>query len=185
MRRVYLAGPDVFAPDPAGRGRYLKNVLAEVGLEGVFPLDAEVSGDDPVERASRIHEANERLIRSCDAVLANLTPFRGPSADAGTIYELGYARALGKLIVGYSTRAELFGERTKRWIGSTGGQVSQRSDGSWRDDDGMQIEDFGLHDNLMIDRGIRASGGVIVTREKQPERTAAKELAKRLGVLGG
>ena len=25
-----------------------------------------------------------------DAIIANLTPFRGPGADAGTVYELGY-----------------------------------------------------------------------------------------------
>lgn len=181
MRRVYLAGPDVFVPDPADRSRYLKSVLAELGLEGVFPLDAEVSAEDPVLLASRIHGANEALIRSCDAVLANLTPFRGPSADAGTVYEIGYARALGKLIVGYSIGRGLFAERTKRWIESMDGHISHRPDGSWQDGDGMQIEDFGLRDNLMIDRGIHASGGVIVVRESEPERAAAEELAKRLG----
>ncbi len=172
----------MFVPDPAERSRYLKSVLAEVGLEGVFPLDAEPSADDPILLASRIHGANETLIRSCDAVLANLTPFRGPSADAGTVYEIGYARALGKLIVGYSTGAAPFAERTKRWVGSIGGQVGQRPDGSFEDGDGMQIEDFGLHDNLMIDRGIHASGGVIIMRESEPERAAAQELANRLGV---
>ena len=38
---------------------------------------------------------------AADAIIANLTPFRGPSADAGTVYELGYMAGRGKLCLGY------------------------------------------------------------------------------------
>ena len=59
----------------------------------------------PAEWASfpfwrKIAMRNETHIRSCQAVIANLTPFRGPSADVGTVYEVGFARALGLLIFG-------------------------------------------------------------------------------------
>ena len=38
-----------------------------------------------------------------DVIIANLTPFRGPSADAGTVYELGYMLGKGdRLCLGYS-----------------------------------------------------------------------------------
>ena len=32
-------------------------------------------------------------MKEADAIIANLTPFRGPSADTGTVYELGYMAA--------------------------------------------------------------------------------------------
>jgi nucleoside 2-deoxyribosyltransferase len=40
--------------------------------------------------------------------------------------------------------------------------VHRRASGSWEDADGMEVEDFGLTDNLMLDGGIAASGGVLV-----------------------
>src|SRR5437763_51598 len=87
--RIYLAGPDVFLPDATEAGERKKAICAELGLEGVFPLDAEIGAEDGERRelALRISAANEGLIRSCQAVVANMTPFRGPSADVGTAYE--------------------------------------------------------------------------------------------------
>ena len=38
--RAYLAGPDVFFPNPVEIGAAKKAICAEHGLEGVFPLDA-------------------------------------------------------------------------------------------------------------------------------------------------
>ena len=38
--RVYLAGPEVFLPDPIEAGRIKCALAAELGLEGVYPLDA-------------------------------------------------------------------------------------------------------------------------------------------------
>ena len=37
------------------------------------------------------------MMDAADAIIANLTPFRGPGADAGTVYELGYMAGRGKL----------------------------------------------------------------------------------------
>ena len=42
------------------------------------------------------------MMDAADAIIANLTPFRGPSADAGTVYELGYMAGRGKLCLAYS-----------------------------------------------------------------------------------
>jgi nucleoside 2-deoxyribosyltransferase len=33
------------------------------------------------------------MMDAADAIIANLTPFRGPGADPGTVYELGYMAA--------------------------------------------------------------------------------------------
>ena len=103
---------------------------------------------------------NEGHIRSCQALIANLTPFRGPSADVGTVYEVGFARALGLKLFGYATTTELFLPRT---LEAPGVAAEARPDGSYRDGDGLLVEQFGLFDNLMIEGGIDSSGGVLIT----------------------
>jgi hypothetical protein len=37
-------------------------------------------------------------MRSCDAIIVNLAPLRGPRADAGSAYEMGFMRALGRAV---------------------------------------------------------------------------------------
>ena len=132
-RRVYLAGPDVFFPDVAERSAMLKDACRHYGFEGVFPLDSGVQLTSPIAREENgflIYEANIKLIRSCHAILANVSPFRGPSVDAGTAFEIGYGRALGLEVVGYTSNRTLYKERVTP--------------------DGLMIEDFGMIDNLMI-----------------------------------
>ena len=154
--RVYLAGPDVFLPDPVTRGATLKQICAAHGLVGVFPLDELDGGDPPalaeLDLAYRIARRNELHIESCAALIANLTPFRGPSADVGTVFEVGFMRALGRPVFGWSNIATGFAARTRAFA---------QSDGA-TDASGLLIEDFGLADNLMIEGGIVASGGVFV-----------------------
>ena len=164
--RVYLAGPDVFLPAPADRGAALKSVCARHGLAGVFPLDP--LEDEPAAWAGlpewqRIARRNEAHIRGCAALIANLTPFRGPSADVGTVFEIGFARALGLPVFGWSGCADPFSERTRRLPGA-----QCDPDGTWRDGEGMAVEAFGCCENLMIDGAIAASGGALATAELPP-----------------
>jgi nucleoside 2-deoxyribosyltransferase len=165
MPRVYLAGPDVFLPDPIAWIERKKAICAGFRLTGVSPLDP-LPGE-PVEWASvpewrRIALRNEAHIRTCDAVIANLTPFRGPSADAGTVFEVGFARGLGLKVFAYATVTAPFLDRTLRYVG--GG--TQAPDGSWWDPDGLMVESFGLFDNLMIEGGIMASGGTFICEDQ-------------------
>jgi nucleoside 2-deoxyribosyltransferase len=158
---VYLAGPDVFLPDPFARAVALKSICTRHGLIGVSPLDplvGEPLGWMDLPEARRIALRNEAHISRSRAVIANLTPFRGPSSDVGTVFELGYMRALARPVFGWSTSAELFAARTRAVVPASAG-----ADGVWRDTDGMMLEDFGLHDNLMIDSAIINSGGSMVT----------------------
>jgi nucleoside 2-deoxyribosyltransferase len=163
--RVYLAGPDVFLPDPLARAAALKAICARHGLIGVSPLD-ELAEGDPAEWAAlsepfRIARRNEAHIAGCAALVANLTPFRGPSADAGTVFELGFMRALGRPVFGWSNAGQPFVARTRAAFPTTA-----QPDGSWRDGEGLLVEDFApLTDNLMIDGAIAASGGVLVARD--------------------
>jgi nucleoside 2-deoxyribosyltransferase len=101
----------------------------------------------------------EHAMRGCDAMIVNLTPFRGPSADVGSAYEMGFMRALDRPIFGYSNDGRSFFDRVNA---SCGGAIRRRPSGGHEDADGMAIEPFALHDNLMLAGGVIASGGCIV-----------------------
>lgn len=163
--RVYLAGPDVFLPEPHMRGAALKRVCARHGLTGIFPLDP--LPDEPADWAAlaapiRIALRNEAHIRGADALIANLTPFRGPSADVGTVFELGFMRALGRAVFGWSNGHPDFCTRTRKFLGPA---VAEDADGQWRDDEGLALEGFGCLDNLMIDGAVLTSGGTLEANE--------------------
>ncbi len=145
--KVYLAGPDVFFPNAVERGEDLKEACARFGLTGVFPLDAnlDLSGLSKNDSASKIYQANITLIDGCDAVIANMTPFRGVNMDTGTAFEMGYAAAQGKTVVGYSRDPMLYVDRVK-----AGFMVRVDAGGELRDPDGLLVEDFDLTDNLMM-----------------------------------
>jgi nucleoside 2-deoxyribosyltransferase len=161
-KRVYLAGPDVFLASSHEIGARKRAICAQHGLVGVFPGDEE-DGCDPAtplfEQGLLISRAMERAMRDCDAMVVNLTPFRGPSADVGSAYEMGFMRALGKPIFGYSNDGRSFADRVAAFCGGT---LRVRATGQFEDLDGMAVEPFALHDNLMLVGGVIGSGGSIV-----------------------
>jgi nucleoside 2-deoxyribosyltransferase len=161
IKRIYLAGPEVFLRQAKEVGEHKKALCKKYGFEGVFPLDAEV---DVVGKAAReiglcISDVNEGLIKNCDLVIANITPFRGPSADVGTVYELGFAHGLGKRVLAYTNISTGFTERT---LEALKGNVSRDADGKLRDMHGMFVEEVDLTDNLMIDGCIHANTRLLV-----------------------
>jgi nucleoside 2-deoxyribosyltransferase len=143
--RVYLAGPDVFRPDAAEHGRQLVALCAEYGFAGVFPLDESLAEErlPPQALAHRIYRANLAHIDACDAVLANLDFFRGPEPDSGTCFEVGYATARGKPVIGYVREDGSFAERIRRRYPHAAGD-------GLADAAGWQLEEFGLPLNLML-----------------------------------
>ena len=156
--RLYLAGPDVFLPDPLARAATLKAICARHGLTGVSPMDAladEQACCAELPEALRIARRNEAHIAGCDALVANLTPFRGPSADVGTVFEVGFMRALGRKVFGWSNSLSGGLAPRTRLVGGLHHAATH-------DREGMLIEDFGLADNLMIEGAILASGGIFV-----------------------
>jgi len=153
--RVYLAGPEVFLPDAAEIGRR-KRVLCEAyGLIGLFPLDNDIAAagaEVQVDRA--IFRLNVAMMRRADAGIFNLSPFRGPGADAGTVFELGLMQGFGKPVFGYTNAADTLLARTPG--------VRRDAKGVWRDRDGLMVEDFGNADNLMLDACLADSGAPMV-----------------------
>lgn len=141
MKKIYLAGPDVFLPNAIEQGECLKKLCRAYGFKGCYPMDNLITGSSPQEIAKGIGEANQKMIEKCDIVIANLSPFRGPEPDSGTVWEVGYAQGLGKQVLAYSTDRRSLKERTQVMLG-LGDKES--------DHEGMSIEDFGLSHNLMF-----------------------------------
>jgi len=161
--KIYLAGPDVFLPDAVAIGKRKVEICARLGMRGLYPLDnaVDLSAGDAASLA--IFKGNEAMMDAADAIIANLTPFRGPSADAGTVYELGYAAGRGKLCLAYSNDPSLYPERVARMT-----DVAKCPDGNLIDRDGLTVENFGWTDNLMMIHALDLHGCPLVTPRQAP-----------------
>jgi nucleoside 2-deoxyribosyltransferase len=159
--KIYLAGPDVFLPDAIEIGRLKVDLCARHGLTGLYPLDNAI--DHAAKDVSMgIFRANQTMMIEADAIIANLTPFRGPGADAGTVYELGYMAGCGKLCLGYSNDPSCYADRVRELM-----QVRSR-DGRQIDPFGLTVEDFGLSDNLMMVHALDLHGCGLVAPQSAP-----------------
>jgi nucleoside 2-deoxyribosyltransferase len=114
-------------------------------VRGLPPLneDAEATATG-LEAWRSIYEKDVAMMEKSDIIIANLTPFAGASADAGTLIEVGWFLGRGKPIFGYSNTPETFETRMRKQLGPMRG--------------GLGIEGFHLPDNLMI-AGAGESGG--------------------------
>src|SRR3982751_918475 len=134
--KIYLAGPDVFLPDALEVGRQKAAICDRHGLIGLYPLDNRVNLTSS-DASRQIFDGNEAMMEGADAIIANLTPFRGPGADAGTVYELGYMAGRSKLCFAYSNDPALYHERVAR-----SHAVTKAAAGHLIDHDGLTVEDF-------------------------------------------
>ena len=160
--KIYLAGPDVFLPDAVDIGRRKAEICTRHGLTGLYPLDNAVDLS-AADASLSIFKGNEAMMDAADAIIANLTPFRGPSADAGTVYELGYAAGRGKFCLAYSNDPTPYRDRVARI-----GDVTKLADGRLVDPDGLTVEDFGWPDNLMMIHALDLHGCPLVTPPQLP-----------------
>ena len=159
--KIYLAGPDVFLPDAVEVGRRKVALCRRHGLTGLYPLDNAV--DLAAKDASlRIFRGNEAMMNEADAIIANLTPFRGPGADSGTVYELGHMAGCGKLCLEYSNDPASYADRVRNFT-----RVTPR-DGHLVDALGLTVEDFDLADNLMMIHALELHGCALVTPQQAP-----------------
>lgn len=165
MPTVYLAGPAVFHPAAKALLEYLTEICARHGLQAVVPADEPrpAEGQSPAVRARAIRDGNVARLRACDMVVACLSPFRGPSADPGTAWEMGFAEALGKPVVAWSEEPRPYLDRVPHDRDEDGRVFCRQH--------GMLVEDFGLGDNLML-----AATPLAV----QPDFESAVRLARQL-----
>ncbi len=159
--RIYLAGPEVFLPNAKEVGAEKKKICRRYGFDGAFPLDkeADIGSLAPLAAGLRISALNEELMRRCDAVIANMTPFRGPSADVGTAYEMGFMRALDRPVLAYTNISDSYADRVQRRSGAT--KTTSTASEDLVDDMGMQIEQFDMVDNLMLEGAVRHSTAIV------------------------
>lgn len=160
--KLYIAGPEVFLPD-AQEMLARKNELAvaagfePVGPHGEFQPDAASASGDSI--GIGISRLNEELMDLADVCIANLTPFRGISADPGTVFEVGFMLGRGKAVFGYTNEPANYFERVSAAI-----PVRRDPDtGMTLDADGRFVEEHGMADNLMIDGGLLSRGYALVT----------------------
>ena len=159
--KIYLAGPEVFLPDAMAIGRRKAEICARHDLAGLYPLDNVVDRAAP-DASLQIFKANERMMDEASAIIANLTPFRGPGADPGTVYELGYMAGRGKLCLGYSNDPSVYADRARNFT------AVECCDGRLVDSLGLTVEDFALNDNLMMIHALDTCGCPLVTPRDIP-----------------
>ena len=169
MIKVYIAGPEVFLPNGLEQVERKRALCRAYGMEpsarqGDF---LHYQGGDKFVFGTMIARHNEELMLESDIIIANLTPFRGISADPGTVYEVGFMCALGRKAFGYTNTTRSYAERAS--ADHYNGQVDRAMSGRLVAVDGQMVEDHRMTDNLMIDGGITRSGGFILRGHAGPE----------------
>ena len=150
MIKVYIAGPDVFEKNAKQIGINYKNLCTKYGFEGLYPLDNEIDFTTKKETAKKIFDANINLIHQADIIIANLNDFRGKEADSGTVWECGYASALGKKVYAYMNNTDTYINRFNKEEKHLDKDVNMLVD-----NDDKIIEDFDLPINLMLGCSIK------------------------------
>jgi nucleoside 2-deoxyribosyltransferase len=153
MRRIaslYLAGPDKWFPDAEAHAGRKRSLCEEAGFVGVTAFDGVLVETEPSEAMAReIYADSISRLRTCDAVIANLTPWRGPGCDPATAFEVGFASALKKPVFAYLNIAQEDEADHRARVELMLGAAAD-DEGRPRDDHGCEIEDFGLPENLML-----------------------------------
>lgn len=153
---IYIAGPDVFGVDDLEMGKAKVEICEKYGFNGLYPsflLPEDLfSGNYDSDYVGEI--VNERCldgIKKAEIILGNMTPFRGREMDSGTAFEMGFAKALDKIIYGYSMDNRTYIERMQQDEG--GVFVDDR--GTYRDRTGYAIENVNEGENSMISKSCK------------------------------
>ena len=144
MKKIYIAGFDVFEPNSIEIGKKYVELCKEYGFIGLYPLDNVVDFNQEKRKiAQDIFKANVDLINQSDIVIANLNAFRGKEADSGTVWECGYATALDKKVFGYM-------DKELNYIDTFSNKEKKIINGNFVDLENRIIENFDYSINLMI-----------------------------------
>jgi nucleoside 2-deoxyribosyltransferase len=120
-KKIYIAGPDVFSTEWPSIARKIMDACNQWGFEALLPIPETHSLNRPdiagitqigkPDDAKMVFKSCLNMIQSCDAMIANITPFRGDEPDSGTVFEIATAYALEKPIIGYTLDTRLTHER--------------------------------------------------------------------------
>jgi len=99
MRTVYLAGP-LFSEAELDFNRMLRDQIKSSGFNVFLPQEDSNNVKDRDDRQMIIFNKNEAAIEKSDMMVAVVD---GADVDSGTAWEIGYAYARGKPILGLRT----------------------------------------------------------------------------------
>lgn len=150
MKKIYIAGFDVFKLNAKEIGEKYKQICKNYGFEGLYPLDNEINKNNKKELANKIFQADINQIKKSDIIVANLNNFRGNEPDSGTCFECGVGYALGKTLYGYIDDIK---PMIKKYPNI------QKINDLYIDEYNMTIEDFSLPLNLMLSVSINIIQG--------------------------
>lgn len=189
----------VFDPDPWPVFERMKMLCGAFGLVGVAPLDNQVGlGHLPPGKQllEAIVCADIELMDRLEAGVFCLDGFRrGPEMDAGTAFEIGYMKALGKPIAGWTRDARSYPIKVTEFLRSVFGEelaavtsgATGGTSGLLRDRDGILVHSEGCVQNAMVHVGIELAGGAIAADPdwETAFRKAIASVARQLGCAPG
>jgi len=150
MKKIYIAGPDVFLKNAIEDLNQKKMLCEKNNFIGMIPFDANVDFSQSNSKIRKdIYEANIKMIQDTDIVIANMNNFRHNEQDSGTIFEIGYAVALKKKVYIYSSDFRTVIEKTTQCDNK-----SYIEDGQHYDNNDMLIEGFDAKFNIMINESV-------------------------------
>lgn len=151
--KVYIAGPDIFSLKWPEISSAIVQASEDLGMTPLFPFTpgatmdvlgfAGISAVGTREDAAEAREHCLSQLRSCDAVIANITPFRGDEPDSGTVAEIITAHEWGKPVVAYTHDPRMTDQRHDLRSRTT-------NNGSMVCNDGFLVERYNLPCNIMV-----------------------------------
>ncbi len=150
LKTLYLAGPDRDYPEAEALIARKRALCASLDLSARLAGDeVRLSANAGELQAREIYAGALANLRACDAVVANLTPWRGPACDPATAFEVGFASALGKPVLAYLNVEDEedadYRSRVEAWLGAM-----PDGSGVWRDANGCAVEDLDLPETPLL-----------------------------------
>lgn len=97
VKKIYLASP-LFTPEEKENVRKVARQLRAMNYDVFVPMEHEIEGAWNLSNAAwaqKVFEVDEKGIRDADMIVAIVY---GMKDDAGTAWEIGYAKGLGKKV---------------------------------------------------------------------------------------
>ncbi len=151
VETVFLAGPDPWFPEAAAHRARRDALVRAGGFTPVLPeVGAGLTEDARSEVAARrIYADTVSALRAADAVIANLSPWRGASCDPAAAFQCGFAAALGKPVLAYMNLQDEDDADPRGRVEALFGAMPDPQ-GCWRDPEGCEIEDFYLPETIPL-----------------------------------
>ncbi len=150
LRTLYLAGPALVLDDAFGLAPEVQ-ALCEAMDFMPLPADPEALAERELSEAMAREIYAERVarMRRADAAVVDLSPFQGPRCDPSVAFEAGFLAGLGKPVMSFmNVMAEADAELLSRLQAHIATEPDD--EGVWRDAQGVELEDFGLPESVML-----------------------------------